>query len=712
MDQMIHARFSGMEYLSMELGTAAQPTPATGRPTAVMAFSLRTAFIAAAVLGAATVCAAAAAPATGRPAPPFTLRTLDGETLRLESFHGRTLVINVWGSWCPPCRLETPDLIAEANAMRAKGVAFLGVDTTETAPVVRAFSAAKGIPYPQVATTSRSDFARDYGITNYPTTIVIDPNGIVRAIHADNILPRTQLNAYIVAAQQGRTAPLVSAEQQKLDAMLAPGQFPFDGDPATVLANVRAAQKAIEAADDELDDAMIDPARDHDLLQTHAEQAALRARAIVALQANAQAPADKVLLARLQGDQAVAERRYADAVTSYDNALALDQRDRGALSGLAYALSKTGDDAGVVKTDRRIVALEPSYTSEIALARASAAAGDLDGTLAAIDAALPLAAQRSPVALAWAHLYAGRAAIQVHDPARARTEFLAAQAAAERVPRDNPRYAWYLEQSQEALLALGLTGAQPATNVTIAPWTGPELPGSIASTYKYRVALSGPPGKAATLRASGLPKYWIASFCTDRVCSPFTVRTMIPPSGVKIIEFQVIPDGPDLKAHPTVRIDAVAGGLKTSTSTTVSYWLPLGGGGRSAGGFGFGGDAFRHIAEDERVERRDPVPIQVAEDSAWLEEGGLAQRRAARGIGQCFELKPGFAGQPHLGAQAEQAVRLPGFDAPEVHGVADAQVVGRASPATHAEPAGQAIQRAAQFPQRVAVQPAVRPAQP
>jgi thiol-disulfide isomerase/thioredoxin len=535
-----------------------------------MRFSLCAPLVAAAVFVAALTTGAGAAPAVGVPAPPFTLTTIDGKTLTLASFAGKTLVINVWGSWCPPCRLETPDLIDEAKAMRAKGVAFLGVDTTETAAVVHSFSAAKGIPYPEAATTNASAFARDYGITNYPTTIVIDPHGILRAIHADNILPRPQLHAYIVAAQRGETAPLISAEQQKLDAMLAPGQFAFDGDPATVLANVRAAEKAIENADDELDDAMDDPARDHDLLKTHAEQAALRAKAIAALQPAAQTPADKLLLAQMQGDQAVEEGRFADAVTAYDAVLAIDEKNRAALSGLAYALSKTGDPAGVAKADARIATYDPAYSTEIALARAEAAIGDRDATIAAIDAAIPLATLKSPAALAWTHLYAGRSALQVHDAARARTEFLAAQAAAERVPRDNPRYSWYLEQSQEALLALGLSGAQPATAVTIAPWTGPDLPGSVASTYKYRVALSGPAGKSVTLHATGLPKFWIASFCTDRVCSPFTVQTTIPSSGVKVIEFQVIPDGPNLKAHPTVHIDATAGKAKSTTSTVVT----------------------------------------------------------------------------------------------------------------------------------------------
>ena len=65
--------------------------------------------------------------------------------MRLADYRGKTLVVNVWGSWCPPCRLETADLILEAKGQAARGVAFLGVDTTESAAVVRAFVAAKGI---------------------------------------------------------------------------------------------------------------------------------------------------------------------------------------------------------------------------------------------------------------------------------------------------------------------------------------------------------------------------------------------------------------------------------------------------------------------------------------------------------------------------------------------------------------------------------------
>jgi len=177
-------------------------------------------------------------PVVGQPAPAFTLTTTGGKTVRLADYRGRTLVINVWGSWCPPCRLETPDLVAESKADASRGVAFLGVDTTETANVVRAFVAAKGIAYPQAVTTSTSEFAKAYDIRNYPTTLVIGPDGVLRARHADNILPRAQLHAYIVGAQHGESVPLKSAFQAQLDALLDPAQYPFTGDAATIRATI------------------------------------------------------------------------------------------------------------------------------------------------------------------------------------------------------------------------------------------------------------------------------------------------------------------------------------------------------------------------------------------------------------------------------------------------------------------------------------------
>ncbi|GAC1405727.1 MAG: hypothetical protein NVSMB64_10820 [Candidatus Velthaea sp.] len=514
--------------------------------------------------------AGAAGVELGRPAPDFALRTLDGRHVSLESYRGKTLVVNVWGSWCPPCRIEQPELVAEAQA-DGPGVAFLGIDTTETPAVVRAFIAAKRVPYPQVVTAATSAFARDYDIRNFPTTIVIDPHGVVRARHADNLLPRTQLHAYIAAARHGASAPLVSGEQRKLDALLDPAKYPFAGGAVQIAARVRAADAAIAAAEDEMDAAMSDAARDHDLIATHAEENVLRGRAIAAFTPVAASAADRALLARLRGDQFAARGRWRDADAAYAAALQIDRNDLASLHGRAYAASERGEDARVAELDRRIALIAPSYSSWMAVARIQAKLGDRSAAFAALDRATALAKAGSAPQLAWTHLYGGRSAAMLGEVTRARAEFTQAAAAAARIAPSDPRYAMYLEEAQEALVALDL-GARTQAGLTLAPWTGPDLPGSLASTIKYRLAVSGTPGKRVTLSAHGLPPGWIGSFCSDKLCSPNRSVVMVPPGGVKIVEFQVVP-GDVHAVKPVVRIDAASDGrtLTSASAIVVSH---------------------------------------------------------------------------------------------------------------------------------------------
>ena len=504
----------------------------------------------------------------GRPAPPFALVTTAGKRVSLADFHGRTLVVNVWGSWCPPCRIETPDLIAEAQAADPHRVAFLGVDTTESESVVRAFVAAKGVPYPQAVTTGTSDFAKAYEIRNYPTTFVIDPNGVLRARHADNLLPRAQLHAYVVAAERGESAPLMSAFQRALDAQLDPAQYHFDGTPDAVRSEARRAAAAIDKANDLLDDAMDDPARDHDLVATQQEEETLRAATLAALAPIAQTPADQALAARLHGDEDAALGRWQSADAAYAQALAIDPTDGAALSGQAYAASMLGDHARVAQLDERLTVSSPSAPAFVGLGQAYARLGRIADAEAAFGRAQQLA-HGSPAVAAWTNLYFGRMEADAKNPVKARAAFERAAAAAAAIPKASPRAAWYVEQSQEAMIALGIRpGAAPA--LSIAPWTGPDLPGSIASTIKYRLVVTGPPGTKLALASSGLPPHWIGSFCTDRVCAPFRTTVVLPPGRVKIVEFQVIPPGPT-RAGSNVRIDADQAGRSVASVRTFVH---------------------------------------------------------------------------------------------------------------------------------------------
>ena len=70
------------------------------------------------------------APQKGFLAPDFTLKTLDGQTVQLSSLRGKLVLVNLWASWCPPCKAEMPAIDHIYQAYKAKGLIVLGVDST------------------------------------------------------------------------------------------------------------------------------------------------------------------------------------------------------------------------------------------------------------------------------------------------------------------------------------------------------------------------------------------------------------------------------------------------------------------------------------------------------------------------------------------------------------------------------------------------------
>lgn len=118
-----------------------------------------------------------------QPAPDLSGTTLDGKPFSLASLRGKVAVLNVWASWCAPCRAEAPVLEKTWLAQQDKGVQFVGLDTRDS-------------------DTSALTFIRKFGIT-YPN--VIDRDGALQLRFSDTLPPQA-IPSTIVIDAQGRVA--------------------------------------------------------------------------------------------------------------------------------------------------------------------------------------------------------------------------------------------------------------------------------------------------------------------------------------------------------------------------------------------------------------------------------------------------------------------------------------------------------------------------
>lgn len=122
------------------------------------------------------------AAAVGEPAPGFTVDLLDGGSFRLADHiaeDGRPLIINLWASWCVPCRREMPDLseFAEANP----GTAIIGVAVDDAIDDATAFGEEIDPAYPLAF--GNEEFDEAYPNFGLPVTYFLDEAGIVTTVH-------------------------------------------------------------------------------------------------------------------------------------------------------------------------------------------------------------------------------------------------------------------------------------------------------------------------------------------------------------------------------------------------------------------------------------------------------------------------------------------------------------------------------------------------
>lgn len=140
----------------------------------------------------------ASAPQTGFLAPDFTLKTPQGESFSLSGLKGQAVLVNIWATWCPPCRAEMPAIQALYEEYRSQGLMVLGVNSTvQDAPLeITPFVEEYGLTFP-ILLDETGEVTRLYAVRSLPSSFFIDRQGRINMVVIGGPMSATLLRARI-----------------------------------------------------------------------------------------------------------------------------------------------------------------------------------------------------------------------------------------------------------------------------------------------------------------------------------------------------------------------------------------------------------------------------------------------------------------------------------------------------------------------------------
>jgi cytochrome c biogenesis protein CcmG/thiol:disulfide interchange protein DsbE len=123
------------------------------------------------------------APQTGFLAPDFELKTIEGKTIRLSDLRGQPVLVNLWATWCPPCRAEMQTLETVYNDYKDQDFTVLAVNMTsqDDPQAILPFVEERGITYP-ILLDDKGEIARAYQMKSLPSSFFIDRDGIIHEV--------------------------------------------------------------------------------------------------------------------------------------------------------------------------------------------------------------------------------------------------------------------------------------------------------------------------------------------------------------------------------------------------------------------------------------------------------------------------------------------------------------------------------------------------
>ncbi|MFQ5942598.1 MAG: peroxiredoxin family protein [Anaerolineales bacterium] len=137
------------------------------------------------------------APTQGALAPDFSLLNLEGEPVTLSELRGHPLMINLWATWCAPCRIEMPHIQDRFERYAGEGFLVLAVDFDEPAGLVEEFRDEFGLTF-DILLDPGAEVQELYRNRSYPSTFFVDENGVIQVQHI-GVMTEGQLDQNLAA---------------------------------------------------------------------------------------------------------------------------------------------------------------------------------------------------------------------------------------------------------------------------------------------------------------------------------------------------------------------------------------------------------------------------------------------------------------------------------------------------------------------------------
>ena len=114
----------------------------------------------------------------------FTVKDMNGASVKLADYKGKVILVNFWATWCPPCKAEIPGFIELYDQYKDKGLVILGVSGDDDPETLKTFASEWKINYPMIVGRDEQELLDSYGpIYGYPISVIVGRDGSVCGKH-------------------------------------------------------------------------------------------------------------------------------------------------------------------------------------------------------------------------------------------------------------------------------------------------------------------------------------------------------------------------------------------------------------------------------------------------------------------------------------------------------------------------------------------------